>query len=97
MDRTKTYMILRPQFWRGQQHGGRHAPPHARHMRALCDTVSSGKSRILLADLLLPILPDPKIVEQSPKNIVLFVSATSVLCTGSVSDELVDALSSLGD
>jgi hypothetical protein len=34
-------MILRPQFWRGQQHSGRSAPPYARHMRALCDIVSS--------------------------------------------------------
>jgi hypothetical protein len=40
-------MILRPQFWRGQLHGGRSAPPHARHMRALCDTVSSGTCNIL--------------------------------------------------
>jgi hypothetical protein len=40
-------MILRPQFWRGQQYGGRSAPPHARHMRPLCNNVSSSKTKVL--------------------------------------------------
>lgn len=42
-ERTKTSAILRPQFWKGQQHGGRSASVHARHLRPLCETVSSGK------------------------------------------------------
>lgn len=42
-ERTKTSAILRPQFWKGQQHGGRTASVHARHLRPLCETVSSGE------------------------------------------------------
>jgi len=55
--KTQTYMLLRPQFWRGQQHGGRSAPPHARHMRSLCEIVSS----------------NPNTVDRYPKNVVLFM------------------------
>ena len=39
--KTETYMILRPQYWRGQQHGSADAAPHARHMRPLCVAISS--------------------------------------------------------
>jgi hypothetical protein len=39
---SKTYMLLRPEFWRGQQHGGRNDAVHARHMRPRCDTISTG-------------------------------------------------------
>lgn len=39
---SKTYMLLRPEFWRGQQHGGRHDAIHARHMRPRCDIISTG-------------------------------------------------------
>lgn len=40
---SKTAMLLRPQFWRGQQHGGRHDAVHARHMRHRCDIIPTGK------------------------------------------------------
>jgi hypothetical protein len=40
---TKSYMILRPEFWRGQQHGGRHDAVHAKHMRPRCDIISTGE------------------------------------------------------
>ncbi|KAL2284203.1 hypothetical protein FJTKL_09172 [Diaporthe vaccinii] len=56
-ERTKTSAILRPQFWKGQQHGGRSASVHARHLRPLCETVSS----------------DPTHVEAAPRNMVLFM------------------------
>jgi hypothetical protein len=39
---SKTYMMLRPEFWRGQQHGGRKDAVHARHMRPRCDIISTG-------------------------------------------------------
>lgn len=41
--KTKASMLLRDPFWRSQLHGGERAPPHARHMRPMCVTVSSGK------------------------------------------------------
>ncbi|KAL2063961.1 hypothetical protein VTL71DRAFT_4455 [Oculimacula yallundae] len=53
----KAYMLLRPEFWRGQQHGGRHDAIHARHMRPRCDIIST----------------DPDNLEESPKNLVLFM------------------------
>ncbi|KAH0429703.1 ankyrin repeat protein [Colletotrichum camelliae] len=39
--RTRSHMILRPEYWRGQQHGGRGSVVHARHMRPICERVSS--------------------------------------------------------
>ncbi|KAF4911836.1 hypothetical protein CGCVW01_v011308 [Colletotrichum viniferum] len=39
--KTRSHMILRPEYWRGQQHGGRRSMVHARHMRAICERVSS--------------------------------------------------------
>jgi hypothetical protein len=39
---SKSYLLLRPEFWRGQQHGGRHDAVHARHMRPRCDIISTG-------------------------------------------------------
>ncbi|PNH31053.1 hypothetical protein VD0002_g8370 [Verticillium dahliae] len=39
---TKTYMMLRPQYWRGQMHGSAGSAPHSRHMRPMCEAVSSG-------------------------------------------------------
>lgn len=56
-DPSKTYMLLRPEFWRGQQHGGRHDAIHARHMRPRCDIIST----------------DPEHLEDSPKNLVLLM------------------------
>ncbi|KAK3990762.1 hypothetical protein QBC44DRAFT_324721 [Cladorrhinum sp. PSN332] len=55
--KTHTQMLLRPQFWRGQQHGARSGVVHARHMRPLCERISSEVNEI----------------EYSPKNIVLFM------------------------
>lgn len=54
---SKTYMLLRPEFWRGQQHGGRHDAVHARHLRPRCDMIST----------------DPENLEDTPKNLVLFM------------------------
>ncbi|KAF6833635.1 ankyrin repeat protein [Colletotrichum musicola] len=39
--KTHSDMILRPQYWRGQQHGGRRTLVHARYMRAICERISS--------------------------------------------------------
>ncbi|KAF4811532.1 hypothetical protein CGCSCA5_v009772 [Colletotrichum siamense] len=39
--KTRSHMILRPEYWRGQQHGGRRSMVHARHMRPICERVSS--------------------------------------------------------
>lgn len=39
----KTTMLLRPQFWRNLQHGGRQdLPLHSRHMRPRCYSISTG-------------------------------------------------------
>ncbi|KAK0667680.1 hypothetical protein QBC41DRAFT_323498 [Cercophora samala] len=54
---THTQMLLRPQFWRGQQHGARSGVVHARHMRPLCERISSEVNEI----------------EDNPTNIVLFM------------------------
>ncbi|KAK3370744.1 hypothetical protein B0T24DRAFT_299103 [Lasiosphaeria ovina] len=55
--KTQTRMLLRPQFWRGQQNGARSGVVHARHMRPLCERISSEINEI----------------EDNPKNIVLFM------------------------
>ncbi|KAI1377822.1 hypothetical protein F4677DRAFT_443743 [Hypoxylon crocopeplum] len=56
--KTKAYMILQEQYWRGQLHGVQpHNPAHARHLRPLCEVVSS----------------DPKNTEYFPRNMVLFM------------------------
>ncbi|KAI1498006.1 hypothetical protein F5X99DRAFT_342470 [Biscogniauxia marginata] len=59
LKKTKTYMVLRGPYWRSQLHGydSQQTPPHARHMRPLCTTVSSSTDE---ADYL-------------PKNMVLFM------------------------
>ncbi|KAK0638992.1 hypothetical protein B0T16DRAFT_235601 [Cercophora newfieldiana] len=54
---TKTQMLLRPQFWRGQLHGARSGVVHARYMRPLCERISSTVHEI----------------EDNPNNIVLFM------------------------
>ncbi|KAK2049929.1 hypothetical protein LZ31DRAFT_581266 [Colletotrichum somersetense] len=41
--KTHSQMVLRPEYWRGQQHGGRRTLVHARHMRAICERISSSK------------------------------------------------------
>jgi hypothetical protein len=56
--RTKTEMLLNPEFWLGQQLGDANSEVHARSMRPLCEVVSI----------------DPVSVETMPKNLVLFVS-----------------------
>ncbi|OTA98762.1 hypothetical protein M426DRAFT_17086 [Hypoxylon sp. CI-4A] len=56
--KTHAFMILRDPYWRSQMHGSQlHHPPHARHMRPLCETISS----------------DPVNVDYFPKNMVLFM------------------------
>ncbi|CCC14530.1 unnamed protein product [Sordaria macrospora k-hell] len=54
---TSTQLLLRPQYWDGQQQGTRSGIVHARHMRPVCEVVSSEAGQI----------------EQSSKNIVLFM------------------------
>ncbi|KAI2780008.1 hypothetical protein F4815DRAFT_166294 [Daldinia loculata] len=45
--KTKAYMILRDQYWRGQLHGGEpYSPVHARHMKPMCTTISSDLENI---------------------------------------------------
>ncbi|KAK2008446.1 hypothetical protein LZ32DRAFT_592108 [Colletotrichum eremochloae] len=55
--RTRSQMVLRPEYWRGQQHGGGQTLVHARHMRAICERISSNIWE----------------VEDNPDNIVLFM------------------------
>lgn len=43
-DKSRAQMLLRPQYWKGQQHGGSSAEIHARHLRPLCEMVSSSTS-----------------------------------------------------
>jgi hypothetical protein len=38
--RTKTEMLLRPEYWQGQQNFDESSEVHARHMRPICDTIS---------------------------------------------------------
>ncbi|KAK1773784.1 hypothetical protein QBC45DRAFT_455261 [Copromyces sp. CBS 386.78] len=54
---TSTQLLLRPQYWNGQQQGTRSGIVHARHMRPLCEVVSSEAGQI----------------EHTSKNIVLFM------------------------
>ncbi|EAA34322.3 hypothetical protein GE21DRAFT_3573 [Neurospora crassa] len=54
---SSTQLLLRPQYWHGQQQGTRSGIVHARHMRPLCEMVSSDTGKI----------------EQSSKNIALFM------------------------
>lgn len=55
--RTKTGMLLRTEFWQGQQNFDETSEVHARHMRPLCDSISI----------------DPIANEPAPKNTVLFM------------------------
>ncbi|KAI1630774.1 hypothetical protein F4809DRAFT_659399 [Biscogniauxia mediterranea] len=59
LEKTKAYMMLRGPYWRNQLYGhdGPSTPPHARHMRPLCTTVSTSTDR-----------PD-----YFPKNVALFM------------------------
>jgi hypothetical protein len=41
---TKSYNVLRTEYWRGQQHGGMQSPVHSRHLMPMCETPSMGKS-----------------------------------------------------
>ncbi|KAJ2905503.1 Magnesium transport protein CorA [Zalerion maritima] len=56
-NRTKTEMLLRTEFWQGQQNFNQNSEVHARHMRPFCDAISID-----------PISKDPH-----PKNVVLFM------------------------
>lgn len=40
--RTRANTLLRRNFWLRQQHGRESSISHARHMKALCEPVSSG-------------------------------------------------------
>ncbi|KAH6693606.1 hypothetical protein F5X68DRAFT_247974 [Plectosphaerella plurivora] len=37
---TKSYNLLKPEYWRGQQHGGGDLPVHSRHLIPMCETPS---------------------------------------------------------
>ncbi|KAL5896377.1 hypothetical protein ACKVWM_003580 [Pyricularia oryzae] len=48
LQKSRPYMLLRPQFWRGQQRGMNRGHPylsslavHTRHMRPMCESISS--------------------------------------------------------
>ena len=80
-------MLLGPKFWKGQQHVGESAEIHARHLRSLCEMVPSGKQilwqhndRLVEFDdlLRLYIRSDPREVDATPGNMVLFVSVQQV-------------------
>ena len=55
--RSKTEMLLRPEYWHGQQNFDADSEVHARHMRPFCDGISV----------------DPVSTERHPKNLVLFM------------------------
>lgn len=56
--KSKTRMLLRPQYWRGLQHGNRKdLPTHTRHMRPRSYVIST----------------DHENIDLKPKNIVLFM------------------------
>ncbi len=46
--KTKTEMLLRPEYWQGQQNFDENSEVHARHMRPMCDTISISMSGTLL-------------------------------------------------
>jgi hypothetical protein len=72
--RTKTEMLLAPEFWQGQQDYDDNSEVHARHMRPLCDVISTSKllyHSSLIDRLMQP--ADPISTEPLPKNLVLFV------------------------
>lgn len=55
LQKSRPYMLLRPQFWRGQQRGMNRGHPylsslavHTRHMRPMCESISSGLSIVHL-------------------------------------------------
>ncbi|KAH9206745.1 hypothetical protein DL95DRAFT_486120 [Leptodontidium sp. 2 PMI_412] len=56
-EKSKTEMLLSPEFWEGQQQGDKHSEVHARSMRPLCETISI----------------DTLSTESAPKNLVLFM------------------------
>ncbi|KAI7786673.1 hypothetical protein LA080_002784 [Diaporthe eres] len=45
-EKTKAQMLLGPQFWRDQQHGGKSSEIHARHLRSLCEMVPSDPAEV---------------------------------------------------
>ncbi|KAI0599766.1 hypothetical protein F4775DRAFT_549780 [Biscogniauxia sp. FL1348] len=59
LKKTEAYMMLQGRYWRNQLYGhdGPSTPPHARHMRPLCPTISTSTDR-----------PEP-----FPKNVALFM------------------------
>ncbi|KAK3380756.1 hypothetical protein B0T24DRAFT_591210 [Lasiosphaeria ovina] len=56
-ERTRTEMLLRPEYWQGQQNFDPQSEVHARHMRPFCDGIST----------------DPVSAELVPKNLALFM------------------------
>lgn len=108
-NKDKADMLLRPQFWEGQQHGGKSAEIHARHLRPLCEMVPSGQYhkhhpnqktlyRVFPAECHL-YTTDPTEADTAPTNMVLFVSPTPPHPFSNliVTDHCEDALSALGE
>ncbi|KAH7382941.1 hypothetical protein BKA64DRAFT_683555 [Cadophora sp. MPI-SDFR-AT-0126] len=56
-DKSKTEMLLSPEFWKGQKQGDKHSEVHARSMRPLCETIST----------------DSLSTESASQNLVLFM------------------------
>jgi hypothetical protein len=79
--RTKTEMLLAPEFWQGQQHFNDNSEVHARQMRPLCDVISIGKSIEYTSPVVrLTHHTDPISTESLPKNLVLFVRRLLFIC-----------------
>ncbi|KAK0634314.1 hypothetical protein B0T17DRAFT_473559, partial [Bombardia bombarda] len=55
--KTQTHMLLRPHLWRGQQYALHTNSVHTRHMRPMCERVST----------------DPRNIEVDPRNIALYM------------------------
>ena len=108
-ERTRTEMLLRPEFWQGQSNFEPNSEVHARHMRPFSDVISigapapgySGVGRVWGGTRLADGMLDPVATEPIPKNMVLFVSVPTEDPTYSVPlpSRLTppDAISPLGD
>lgn len=95
--RSKTEMLLSPEFWKGQQEGSRSHEVHARGMRPLCEVIPAGPSKqISVRGHYTHLKLDLNTMEASPNNMVLFVSRKQSF-EGLGTELFQDAVSSLGD
>lgn len=71
--RTKSQILLAPEFWQGQRNFEDDSEVHARHLKPFCDIISMGKFSKALVTSYSSTLTDSRPAEPSPKNMVLFV------------------------